>query len=255
MSKIQVLIVEDERLYGDLLCEYLEELGYEALGPAPTAAQGLALFEALQPDLVLLDIGLRGPVDGIELAAQLLSRQAVPLIFITAFTDRPTFERARAVGPVAFITKPFDQLTVENAVELALHNFAAHSQRLAAPAPPEEPLHALVGDAFFLKDRNGLVKVPHAETLYVEAGEKYCVLQLANGHRHTLRMALKDVARTLASHRFVQVHRSFVINARHLEAVDPVGYTVQVAGRTLPLGRSYKDELLRRLNLIEGNES
>ncbi|GAA4351039.1 hypothetical protein GCM10023185_09390 [Hymenobacter saemangeumensis] len=256
MSKIQILIVEDERLYGDLLCEYLEELGHEPLGPVPTAAQAVALFEALKPDLVLLDIGLRGPVDGVELARQLSSRQPVPLIFITAFTDRPTFERARAVGALAFITKPFSQHTVQNAVELALLNFA----RQAASSPESEPLtrppaweqDVLVRDAFFLKDREGLVKVPYSEALYIEAGEKYCVLVLASGHRYPLRMSLRDAARGLAGQDFVQVHRAYVINARHLEGLDPVGYTVQVAGRTLPLGRSHKDELLRRLNLIDG---
>jgi len=258
MSNIQILIVEDERLYGDLLCEYLEELGYEPLGPVPTAAQAVALFEALKPDLVLLDIGLRGPVNGVELARQLAARQPVPFIFITAFTDRATFEQARAVGPFAFITKPFDQATVQNALELALINFA---QRQAPPAAgPAEPLPAweqdvLVRDAFFLKDREGLVKVPYSEALYIEAGEKYCVLMLASGRRHPLRLSLRDAARSLAGQDFVQVHRSFVINARHLQALDPVGYTVQVAGRSLPLGRSYKDELLRRLNLIGGPES
>ena len=127
VSKVHILIVENEPLYGDLLSEYLEMLDYEPLGPAPTAAQALILFENLQPDLVLLDIGLRGDTDGIVLATQLLARRPVPLIFVTAATDRPTFERARVVGPVAFITKPFDAITLQNAVELALYNFAAQS--------------------------------------------------------------------------------------------------------------------------------
>ncbi len=251
MSIIQTLIVEDERLYGDLLCEYLEALGHDVLGPVASAAEGLALFAALRPDLVLLDIGLRGPLDGVELAGQLLRQRPVPLIFITAFADRTTFERARAVGPAAFITKPFEAATVRNAVELALFNFASAA---ATPAPAAPPLpwaqDMLLGEAFFLKDKAGLTKIPCPEVLYVEAGDKYCVLMRANGSRHTLRMSLREVAETLAAHGFVQVHRSFVINARHLEAVDPVGFTLRVGRHTLPLGRSYKDDLLRRLTLL-----
>ncbi len=256
MSQIRILIVEDERLYGDLLCEYLETLGYEPLGPAPTAAQGLALFDALEPDLVLLDIGLRGDVDGIGLATQLLARRRLPLIFITAFTDRATFERARAVGPVAFITKPFDALTVQNAVELALYNFgappAAPGQPLLPPPPPDERPDLLIADAFFLRDRLGLIKVLHQEVLYVEAGNKHAVLVRTNGHRHALRMALRDMVRLLDGRRFVQVHRSFAINVGYLESVNPVDFTLCVGGQTLPLGRSYKEELLRRLHLLEG---
>lgn len=256
MSKIQTLIVEDERLYGDLLCEYLEELGHEPLGPVPTAAQAVALFDAMRPDLVLLDIGLRGPLDGIELAQQLRRQQPVPLIFITAFADRPTFERARAVGPSAFITKPFDQLTVQNAVELALLNFARPPAEADAPPAPTGgwTQDVLIRDAFFLKDREGLVKVGYDEVVFIEAGDKYCVLLLTNGRRYPLRMTLRELAALLAPKGFAQVHRSFVVNTRHLEALNPVEYTVQVAGRTLALGRTYKDELLRRIDLLGSPE-
>ena len=255
-APIQVLIVEDERLYGDLLSEYLEVLGYEPLGPVATAAQALPLFEALQPDIVLLDVGLRGATDGIALAAQLLARQPVPLIFITAATDRATFERARAVGAAAFITKPFDQRTVQNAVELALHNFALRAEdsaEAADPAPPGEQ-GLLLRDAFFVRDREGLLKVPHQEALYLEAGAKYAVLVLANGRRYALRMSLRDLLRELAGHDFVQIHRSFVINAHHLERFNPVQQTVQVGGHELPLGRAYKEVLLQRLHVLDGSE-
>lgn len=251
---IRVLIVEDELLYGDLLSEQLEALGFEPLGPVATAAQAQTMFEALRPDLVLLDVGLRGPMDGIALAAALLARQPVPLIFVTAATDRATFERARAVGPAAFIAKPFDATTLQNAVELALHNFAAPSaNHPAAPVPADGPA-ALVRDAFFLKEREGLVKVPHGAVLYVEADDRHCVLVLANGRRHALRRPLRELADELAVHDFLQIHRSFVLNLRHLDSLNPAEFTVQVAGRTLPLGRSYRDELLRRLHLLEGRE-
>lgn len=255
MNKVHILIVENEPLYGDLLSEYLEVLDYEPLGPAPTAAQALTLFDSLKPDLVLLDIGLRGDTDGIELATQLLARRPVPLIFVTAATDRPTFERARTVGPVAFITKPFDAITLQNAVELALYNFATQNDPVPNLAPKPEPgTDLLVNNAFFLKERAGLVKVPYAEVLYVEADDKYAMLVLASGRRYPLRVSLKDVARLLEKQRFVQIHRSCVINAQHLESLSPADSTVQVAGRTLQLGRSYKEELLRRLHLIEAPE-
>jgi DNA-binding LytR/AlgR family response regulator len=249
MSPIKVLIVEDEVVFSELLAMHLQELGYESLGPATSAAEALPLFRATQPDLVLLDIGIKGPVDGIGLAQQLQALQATPLIFITAFTDRETFERARAVGPFAYLSKPFTAHTVQNAVELALHHFARHD------APDDEPAlewsqDVLVRDAFFLKERNLLVKVKQQDVLWIEADGRYSMLVRAGGRKHALRITLRELAASLSPQHFVQVHRSVIINADHLEQVDPVGGTVMVNGHSLPLGRSYKDQLLRRLQQV-----
>lgn len=253
MSKVQVLIVEDELVYADLLAEYLEQLGYEAIGPAASAADALHLFAAHPPDLVLLDVGLRGAVSGLALAPQLTAMRAVPLLFVTAAADRDTFRQARDAGAVAFITKPFTAPTVQNAVELALYQFA-QSQRTAplsaastaAPAAPwaeDQPL----GDSFFLKGLNGLEKVPYADVVYLGAGEKYTTLVLANGRKHLLRMPLREVAHVLTPHGFAQIHRSTAVNLRYLETVDLTAHTLRAGGHSLPVGRAYRDELLPHL--------
>jgi DNA-binding LytR/AlgR family response regulator len=257
MSKVKVLIVEDEIVFSELLTMHLEELGYEVLGPCPAAAEAQAVFRELRPDLVLLDVGLRGEVDGIELASALVAIQPTPLIFITAFTDRETFERARAVKPAAYLNKPFTATTVQHAVELALQNFV----RPETVAESEDEFittwsqDMLVRDAFFLKERNMLVKVRQQDVLWIEADGRYSMLVRAGGRKHALRITLRDLATSLPPHLFVQVHRSVIINADHLEQVDPVDGTVVVSGHSLPLGRSYKDQLLRRLQQVgNGNE-
>jgi len=254
MSQIKVLIVEDEMVFSELLALHLQEQGYETLGPATSAAEALPLFRATRPDVVLLDIGIKGAVDGIELAQQLQALQPTPLIFITAFTDRETFERARAVGPFAYLNKPFTALSVQNAVELALQHFS-HRDGPEEEGPVDWAQDVLGRDAFFLKERNVLVKVKQQDVLWIEADGRYSVLVRAGGRKHALRITLRELAASLSPKLFVQVHRSVIINAEHLEQVDPVGGTVLVNGHTLPLGRSYKDQLLRRLQQVGGAEA
>ncbi|MDO7877425.1 response regulator [Hymenobacter sp. ASUV-10] len=252
MSPVRVLLVEDEVVFSELLTMHLEDLGYEVLGPYPTAAEAQPVFHAQQPDLLLFDVGLRGEIDGIELARELLAAQPTPLIFITAFTDRETFDRARTVAPSAYLNKPFTALSVQSAVELALQNFVRPD---AAAEPDDEPIthwatDMLVRDAFFLKERNMLVKVRQQDVLWIEADGRYSMLVRAGGRKHALRITLRDLAASLPPSSFVQVHRSVIINADHLEQVDPVDGTVTVSGHALPLGRSYKDLLLRRLQQV-----
>lgn len=251
-APIRVLLVEDEPLYARLLTTFVRGLGYEPVGPAADAEAALALFEREAVDVALLDINLAGSLDGVELARALLGQRALPLIFVTSLADDVTFARAKAIGPAAYLTKPFDERTLEHALELALHNFA--HQRPATPSVEEEPVlewaqDLRIRDCLFLRDRGRLTKVCLDDVLYVEAGDKYCAVVTATG-KFAVRLALRDVARELSPTRFVQTHRSYVVNADAIEHLDPADSTVVVAGTALPLGRAYRDALLSRLRLI-----
>lgn len=102
---MRVLVVEDEPLYAEQVESLLTGMGYETVGPASSAQIALALYRTETIDLVLLDIGLRGPTDGLQLAQLLLGHQPVPLIFLTSYTDEQTFRQAQEVGPAAFLTQ------------------------------------------------------------------------------------------------------------------------------------------------------
>lgn len=132
-SALRVLIVEDEPLYGRLLTAFVHSLGHVPVGPATSGEEALQLFDQEpRPQLALLDINLSGSLDGIDVAEALLARQRVPLIFNTSLADTATFNRAKQVGPSAYLVKPFDQVVLERAIALALHNFAT-GQTATAP--------------------------------------------------------------------------------------------------------------------------
>ncbi|MGI4875295.1 MAG: LytR/AlgR family response regulator transcription factor [Janthinobacterium lividum] len=254
---LQVLVVEDEPLFAEQLEAALNDLTYHVIGPAPDAATAMRLFRSASPppDVVLLDISLgrRGP-DGVELARQLLAERPVPLIFLTSQTDAESFGRARAVGPAAYLVKPVDAASLQRAIELAVANF------VAAPADEDEApeggmfatasTSVLLPHALFVKQDGLLVKVALADISWVMSEGKHCRLALSAGRTVLVRQPLREISQHLPAGQFVQIQRSYLINAECIERLDPVRNIVQVSGQLLPLSRAYRDELLERLHLV-----
>lgn len=120
MSKETILVVEDETLVGLELKEDLERLGYFVPEVIETGEAVVQAVARLQPDLVLMDIRLRGSLDGIEAAYQAKAEFDLPVIYLTAYSDADTLKRAAMTGPDAFLLKPFDERELKANVEIAL---------------------------------------------------------------------------------------------------------------------------------------
>jgi len=121
MSKSSILIVEDERIVALDIQSSLENCGYLVVGQTDRGEEAVQKAAELRPDLVLMDIGLKGEMDGIEAAEQIRRRLDVPVIFLTAFADQSTLERARLAEPFGYILKPFDQRELVSNIELTLY--------------------------------------------------------------------------------------------------------------------------------------
>jgi len=134
-----ILIVEDENIVALDMKMRLESLGYRVIGVMDTGAAALESLASTVPDLILMDIKLRGGADGIETARAARERVEVPIIFVTAFTDESTLERAKLASPYGYIVKPFHERELRIAIELALYKFQyelsmRHSRDLAEEA-------------------------------------------------------------------------------------------------------------------------
>ena len=115
----RILIVEDEYLVAKHLRLALEDDGYEVAGVAASSRQALFVAERERPDLVLMDVHIRGDVDGVATAGILREELGVPVVFLTANADDPTFQRALQVGAGGFLTKPFNAQRVHHAIQVA----------------------------------------------------------------------------------------------------------------------------------------
>lgn len=119
-----ILIVEDEVIVAEDMRRRLEELGYTVTGVVSRGETALEHAATRRPDLILMDIGIKGNLDGVEVAERVLADMDIPIIFASAYSDDATLRRARKTDPYGFVLKPFDERELRTAIEMGLYKHA-----------------------------------------------------------------------------------------------------------------------------------
>jgi PAS domain S-box-containing protein len=166
MDKITILVVEDERLIGYDIQNMLKNLGYTVLGVMTTGEEALEKVAELAPDLVLMDIVLKGGIDGITAACKIWDSYNIPVVYLTAYTDEITLQRAKSTEPFGYLLKPFEERELKTTIEMALYK----SQMETKLKEREQWLSTIlshVGDGVIATDKEGAVRFmnPLAEKL------------------------------------------------------------------------------------------
>lgn len=244
---VTVLIVEDEIIIANKIGLHLEQFGYVVAGILPRGEQAVRYCRKNLPDILLLDINLKGDLDGIE-TARILEKEGIyiPTIYLTANTDPATFERAKGTRPHAFLGKPYDQTELHRAVSLAFQRH--HAPAAAAPKTPPSPDHSqILSDRIFVHHKDYLVKVFLKDILYVSAKRSYCHIH-AQDAEYLLSMPMGKLVDQFPASDFLRVHRSYVVN---LHQVDIVADDHLMIGKTaITVGKDQRAELLRRVNMV-----
>ena len=117
----KVLIVENERIIANDIKQRLEELGYNVIGISGTGKDALKIIHETNPDLILMDVVITGEMDGIETAKQINKLYSIPFIYLTAYYDDEILEQASLTEPAGYITKPFSNIGLHAAIQMALY--------------------------------------------------------------------------------------------------------------------------------------
>lgn len=123
MNKSRILVVEDEAIVAMVIKRRLKDLGYIVSGVASTGKDAITKVEGTFPDLVLMDIRLKGDMDGIEATKIIKDRFSLPVVYLTAHSDDITFKKAKETDPDGYILKPFTEKDLSTTIEIALHKF------------------------------------------------------------------------------------------------------------------------------------
>jgi signal transduction histidine kinase len=124
MTRPRILIVEVKELLAEALTRRVLRMGMDVVGVAGAADEAITLAATHTPDLVLMDIRLRGSIDGITVASTIRERYGVPVVFMTAHTDAQTLQRAKDAAPLGYLIRPFTDRDLFVAIEMALHKRA-----------------------------------------------------------------------------------------------------------------------------------
>ena len=122
MKTRQILVVEDERIVADDIKMSLQRLGYVVSGMASSGEEAVKKAEETHPDLVLMDIVLEGETDGVEAASVIRFRFDIPVVYLTAYSDKKTLERAKVTEPFGYILKPFEDREVYTCLKVLSNN-------------------------------------------------------------------------------------------------------------------------------------
>ncbi|MDT8416014.1 MAG: LytTR family transcriptional regulator DNA-binding domain-containing protein [Flavobacteriaceae bacterium] len=243
---IKILVVEDEMIIGANISLQLTSLGYEVSGIIPRGEEALVHLKENQPDIVLMDINLKGKIDGVETALLMQQQFDIPIIYLTANADQANFERAKATHPYAFISKPFKKLDLQRAVELTVARLLTErSEDKSRPFKNDLPL--VISDCIYVRHQEKMVKVPIHEIFYIEAERNYCRIHTKE-KEYLQVMTLKDMEEKLPQNHFLRIHRSFIIN---LSQIDEVATDHLVVSRkAIPISKNLRGELLKRLQTL-----
>ena len=245
-EKIKLLIVEDEMIIAANISLQLTEMGYEVTGIVPRGEEALVHVRDNPPDVILLDINLKGDLDGIETAREMQKTQNIPVIYLTANVDDAHFNKAKDTHPFGFIAKPFKKLDLQRAIELTVSQINVRDSGSLGTDPQKDETYIL-SDCIFVRYLNSMVKVNIEDVLYIEAERNYCRI-FTNNKEYLVVMTLKEMDLKLPSKHFLRVHRSYIIN---ISQVKEVATSHLVIGRkAIPISKSLKEELLKRLQTI-----
>ena len=166
MTKKTILVVEDEGIVAKDIQNRLKTLGYLVPETAATGEMGLQKVEQVNPDLVLMDIMLKGEMTGIETATAIRKKKNIPIIYLTAYSDEATLEKAKITEPYGYILKPFEERELHSAVAMALHKHKIE-QKLRDSEKWLKTTLSSIGDGVIATDAKGKIMFlnPAAETL------------------------------------------------------------------------------------------
>jgi len=128
MERIKVGIVEDEMIIAETICLALQNLNYDYCKPARSFETAIQMIESGKPNVILLDINLNAKLDGIDLGHYINANYFIPIIYLTANSDKATIERCKETLPNAFLIKPFSIEELYSAIEIAVFNHSVKSE-------------------------------------------------------------------------------------------------------------------------------
>lgn len=233
---VKIYIVEDEPLIADTIALALTKEHYDVVGIADNAKEALFDIEEYKPDLILIDINIKGNINGIELAERINDKWRLPFIFLTSQSDKSTIDQVKKTHPAGFIIKPFNEAGLKSNIEIAL--FKHQQSKIETPND---------NTAVYIKNQGELTKIEKKDILYIEAFDNYSKI-FTYDKDFLLSFTLKDVLIKLNHPSFIRIHRSYVINVNKITSLYE-GYAL-IEAKQIPIGRKYKDDLMQYISLL-----
>jgi CheY-like chemotaxis protein len=249
MNSGKILIVEDELIVSKSISLMLEQEGYTCL-MVTSGEQALEQVPEYSPNLILMDIGLGGKLDGITTAGIITHQYKVPIIFITDHQNYQVYRQAQNTLPFDYISKPFTESTLIKAVACALIK-----NLLPDTAPVQaHMLGERVENGIFILSHGAYQKVLFSDILYLTAEGAYTKIYCISNRVYNITLSSNNVVAQLGCPAIIKTAKSFYVNIHRVDSIT--AEALVIGTKHIPLTQSYKPDVLSRLKkLITTNKS
>jgi two-component system response regulator LytT len=224
---INILVTEDESIVRKDIEMRLKKLGYNIAGTADTGLKAIELAKSEKPDLALMDVMLKGEMTGIEAAAEIKKFLDIPIIFLTAYSDDKTLEKAKGSEPHGYLLKPFKESDVRTSIEMAIHKHQTEKK---------------------VKQENEFLKS------LTKVSSKAKFIFVKNKHTtkdsYTIHSTMKDIEKKLPKSHFTRAHRSFIVNVSKVVAIKSGNLILEGVKKPIPVGGNYKNDISAQINAL-----
>lgn len=237
---LSVLIVEDDVSLGLDLEMMLKEIGYTVLGIAESSGKAVRMIEKQNPDLILMDINIKGNLTGIELAEK-LAHLHIPILFITGYNLDKNFALASKVNHIGFMVKPIHKYSLQSAIEQAVKKLEeVYSDKEVFP----------IKNTLLFNKRGVLHRVLIQDIKYVKASDDYTISYTSQGE-FVNSARLFEMEEELKSYGFIKCHRSYLINPVQVVSFDTQKNELLIDDAIIPVSRNNKSELIESLDIVK----
>ncbi|WP_281230919.1 LytR/AlgR family response regulator transcription factor [Flavobacterium gelatinilyticum] len=247
MDNINVLIIEDTTEQSEALVKILLQNNYNIAGVAKNFTEALKLFYEKAIDIIIIDVFLDGKPDGITFAESIniIPNVSKPFVFLTSSQDRQIFERAKLTKPFSFLMKPFNELEILYAIEMAIEKFYEQTNVFLT----EEQDTVVSNDSLFIKKKNSLKKVVLTDILYIEVEERYCNI-ITEKEKFVILISLTKISDLLDKNKFIKTHRNTIVNTDKIEEIILADNLIILKGNhKINLSDTYKD-FIKKMNIL-----
>ncbi len=251
---MKILIVEDNLSFALELEMLVDEIGYDPIGRADNGADALDLIYNKKPDLILMDIELKGNLTGVQIG-EMIKHMNIPIIFITSFYDQEHYDAAQKSNIVGYLIKPPNEFSLRTAINSAMMNLAKRNPKEENKNP--EPVlqnekdeeNVILKDVLFLKKKKSYFKIEVKDIQCVEADGNYSIFYVEE-QKFMSKFKLSYLETILSPDKFMRVHRGYIMNLEYFDSIDLDENVVKTKnGKSVLISRSNKQNLLERMKM------
>ena len=247
-SSLKILIVEDDLSFALDLEMLLEELGYYVAGRVDNSAAALQLIKKENPDLIIMDICLKGVMSGLELASS-IKHLSIPILFITSKLDESSYTEAHKSNMIGYLTKPIGKFSLKSSVILAIKNTHLSLKEKEGKEVLNTQDHIITKNCFYFKQKGIYKKVLTRDIIYAMSHRNYCEIYTQNKNVFVARIPIGKLKELLPM-QFIAVHRRFIINLHEVDSYSPKTGILKIGNHEIPVSKSKKKQLMDGMNII-----